>query len=55
MKQLKFLREQGLIQNEQDVKGGAGADAVSVTSSNMSATPKSPKSAHDRRPRLSLT
>jgi len=36
-KQLRFLREQGLIQDESDVKGGAGAlDNVSVTSSNKS-------------------
>lgn len=33
--QLRFLREQGLIKSETDVKGGAGAmDAASVASSN---------------------
>jgi hypothetical protein len=30
--QLRFLKEQGLIKNEQDVKGGAGSDAGSVSS-----------------------
>jgi hypothetical protein len=33
-KQLRFLREQGLIKNASDVKGGAGAvDCASVSSS----------------------
>lgn len=36
-KQLRFLREQGLINDASDVKGGAGAlDNVSVSSSTTS-------------------
>ena len=36
-KQLRFLREQGLIKDEADVRGGAGTlDNVSVTSSTAS-------------------
>lgn len=37
-KQLRFLREQGLIQNEMQVKGGA-CDASSVTSSSVQMSP----------------
>ena len=40
-KQLQFLKEQGLIKDEAEVKGGAGAaspsfDTSSVTSTNVS-------------------
>jgi hypothetical protein len=40
--QLRFLREQGLIKSETDVKGGAGAmDTASVVSSNAVSTTSS--------------
>jgi hypothetical protein len=38
--QLKFLKEQGLINKESDVRGGAGGDAQSVTSKSSRTTAK---------------
>jgi hypothetical protein len=46
--QLKFLKEQGLIADEQDVRGGAGAasprnaDGASVSSNTFSRTGRDP-------------
>lgn len=56
-KQLKFLKEQGLIKDEQDVRGGAGAspgqnDASSVASTGVS-LPRSTVSFPGAKPHLS--
>ena len=47
-KQLRFLKEQGLIRDEEDVKGGAGAETASVASSSLTSPSSKPS------PRLSL-